>query len=47
MILITGGAGYIGTNLILELINKTDKIIVVDDFVNAKEKYIEDLKKKK
>lgn len=46
MILVTGGAGYIGTNLILELINMTDKIVVVDDFVNAKEKYIESLKEK-
>ena len=43
-VLITGGAGYIGSNLCVELINNGYDIIVVDDFVNAKEKYIEKLK---
>lgn len=43
-LLITGGAGYIGTNLCLKLLSLGYEIVVVDDFVNAKEKYIDKLK---
>ena len=43
-LLITGGAGYIGTNLCLKLLTLGYDLVVVDDFVNAKEKYIEKLK---
>lgn len=42
-ILVTGGAGYIGTHLIPKLINKGYKIVVVDDMKNAKPQYIKSL----
>ena len=35
MILITGGAGYIGSHLIIELIKQNKKIIVIDNFTNS------------
>lgn len=43
-LLITGGAGYIGTNLCLKLLTLGYDLVVVDDFVNAKEKHVEKLK---
>ena len=36
-ILITGGAGYIGSNLTLELLKNPEKVIILDNFVNSKE----------
>ena len=44
-ILITGGAGYIGSNLTLELLKKREKVIILDNFVNSKKKRIMELKK--
>ena len=35
MILVTGGAGYIGTHTCVELLNKGFDIVVVDNFVNS------------
>ena len=35
-ILITGGAGYIGTHTCVELLNEGYEIIVVDNFSNSK-----------
>jgi len=35
-ILITGGAGYIATHTIIELVKKFDEIIIVDNFINSK-----------
>lgn len=43
-ILITGGAGYIGTNLTIELLQRGCKVVVVDDFKNAYVKNINKLK---
>ena len=45
-VLITGVAGYIGSNLAYYLLNKNFKVIGVDDFSNSK-KSISDLKKYK
>ena len=36
-ILMTGEAGYIGTNLCQKLVEKGYTIVVVDDFINVKE----------
>jgi UDP-glucose-4-epimerase GalE len=44
-VLITGGAGYIGTNLMVHFLKNGHEIVVVDDFVNAKEEYVEKLMK--
>lgn len=41
-ILITGGAGFIGLNLAVELIEKNQNIIIVDDLKNA---YVENVKR--
>ena len=34
-ILVTGGAGYIGTHTVVELINAGYEVIIVDNFVNS------------
>ena len=34
-ILVTGGAGYIGTHTVVELINAGYDVVIVDNFVNA------------
>ena len=39
-ILITGGAGYIGTNIAVKLLLKNYNVIVVDNFSNSKPTYI-------
>ena len=43
-ILITGGAGYIGTHTCVELLNKGEDIVVVDNFYNSKPQAIENVK---
>lgn len=35
-ILVTGGAGYIGSHTVVELLNHDYKVVVVDDFSNSK-----------
>ena len=40
-VLITGGAGYIGLNITVELIKKDISVIIIDDMKNAREEYIE------
>jgi len=44
-ILVTGGAGYIGTHTCIELIKKGYEVVVVDNFVNSHPKAIERVKK--
>ena len=34
-ILVTGGAGYIGTHTCVELLNKGEDIVVLDNFSNS------------
>jgi nucleoside-diphosphate-sugar epimerase len=41
-ILVTGGAGFIGSHLVDELINRKYEVIVLDNFYNGK---IENLRK--
>lgn len=36
-ILVTGGAGYIGSHTVLELLNNNKTVIVVDNLINSKE----------
>ena len=35
-VLVTGGAGYIGSHTCVELLNAGHEIVVVDNFVNSK-----------
>ena len=44
-ILLTGGAGYIGTHTAVELLSKGYEIVVVDNFYNSKPEAIERVKK--
>ncbi|HEO9576803.1 TPA: SDR family NAD(P)-dependent oxidoreductase, partial [Escherichia coli] len=43
-ILVTGGAGYIGSHTAIELLNAGHEIIVLDNFSNASYKCIEKIK---
>ena len=44
-ILVTGGAGYIGSHTAVELLNKGYEIIIIDNFVNSKPSVLENIKK--
>ena len=44
-ILVTGGAGYIGSHTCVELLNAGEEIVVVDNFINSKPDAIEKIKK--
>ena len=44
-ILVTGGAGYIGSHTVVELLNKNKEIIVVDNFINSSPDVVEKIKK--
>ncbi len=45
MILVTGGAGYIGSHTCVELIEKGYEVVVVDNFSNSKPEVIDRIKK--
>lgn len=44
-ILVTGGAGYIGTHTCVELLNVGDEIVVLDNFSNSTPEALENVKK--
>lgn len=44
-ILVTGGAGYIGSHTCVELLNDGKEIVVIDDFSNSKPETLESIKK--
>ena len=44
-ILVTGGAGFIGSHTAVELLNSGKDIVIVDNFSNSKPKAYEALKK--
>jgi len=39
-VLVTGGAGYIGSHTVLDLIKKGFDVIIADDFSNSSKKVI-------
>ena len=43
-ILVTGGAGYIGSHTAVELLNSGEKIVIVDNFSNSKPKVLDKIK---
>lgn len=43
-ILVTGGAGYIGSHTCVELLNRGEEIVVLDNFCNSKPEAIEKIK---
>ena len=44
VILITGGAGYIGSHTCVELLEKGEEIVIIDNFCNSKPEVIEKIK---
>jgi UDP-glucose 4-epimerase len=45
MILVTGGAGYIGSHTIVELLNKNFEVLVIDNFSNSDVSALESIEK--
>ena len=43
-ILVTGGAGYIGSHTCVELLNKGENLVVIDNFSNSKPDVLEKIK---
>lgn len=44
-ILVTGGAGYIGTHTSVELLNAGYELVILDNFSNSKPEALENVKK--
>ena len=44
-ILLTGGAGYIGSHTAVELLNAGEELVIIDNFYNSKPKALEAIKK--
>lgn len=44
-ILVTGGAGYIGSHTVIELINSGYEVVIVDDFSNSKPTVLDRIEK--
>ena len=45
-ILVTGGAGYIGSHTAIELLNAGREIVILDNFSNSKPEVLENIKKR-
>ena len=45
-IIVTGGAGFIGSNLCRKLLDNGDQVICIDDLSSGKIENIEELKQK-
>ena len=45
MILVTGGAGYIGSHTVVDLLENNYDVVIIDNFSNSKPKVLENIKK--
>ena len=41
-VLVTGGAGFIGSNIVEYLLNKNNKVTCLDNFITGKKENVED-----
>lgn len=44
-ILVTGGAGYIGSHTVVELLNSGREVVIIDDFSNSKPEVLDSIRK--
>lgn len=44
-ILVTGGAGFIGSHTVVELLNKGENVIIIDNFYNSKPEVLDSIRK--
>ncbi len=44
-VLVTGGAGYIGSHTVVELLNKDSDVVIIDNFSNSNSKVLDNIRK--